>query len=206
MWRWQPFRYGDQKKACGVVFVRKPISFAKTGSGQTHTRESNSCQNPATFRQGALAELAMMAAKGCRFVCVGDSASAARGAELAVDLPVSVADMFTWITHKARPRDSDGEVAAAAAASFDLPADESAAAAAAETGVAETGGVPAWAAVSTMSVDVRMVGLSDGSPSTAQVDGQYTGEWDPASHRPHGRGTMAWDNGITYTGPKMGVL
>jgi hypothetical protein len=148
----------------------------------------------------------MMAAKGCRFVCVGDSASAARGAELAVDLPVSVADMFTWITHTARPRDSDGDVAAAAAASFDLPADESAAAAAAETGVAETGGVPAWAAVSTMSVDVRMVGLSDGSPSTAQVDGQYTGEWDPASHRPHGRGTMAWDNGITYTGPKMGVL
>ena len=46
----------------------------------------------------------------------------------------------------------------------------------------------------------RVSGLDDGSPSTVGVDGQYVGEWDAAAGRPHGRGTMVWDNGITYTG------
>jgi hypothetical protein len=51
-----------------------------------------------------------------------------------------------------------------------------------------------------ISVDVRMVGLGDGSPSTQGVDGQYSGEWDLENHRPHGWGVMRWDNGITYEG------
>ena len=32
------------------------------------------------------------------------------------------------------------------------------------------------------------------------MDGQYTGGWDTAAHRPHGRGKMTWDNGIAYDG------
>ena len=47
---------------------------------------------------GALAELAIMAARGCRFVCVGDGAL--HGARRSVDeLPPSVAAMFTWLEH-----------------------------------------------------------------------------------------------------------
>ena len=45
-----------------------------------------------------------------------------------------------------------------------------------------------------------MSGLSDGSPSTEGVDGVYSGGWDEAHARPHGLGTMAWANGITYAG------
>ena len=48
--------------------------------------------------------------------------------------------------------------------------------------------------------DARVVGLSDGSPSTDGVDGMYAGGWDRAQERPHGRGVMKWDNGITYDG------
>ena len=47
---------------------------------------------------------------------------------------------------------------------------------------------------------MRMVGFNDGSPSTAQVDGSYSGEWDQHHQRPQGRGKMVWDNGITYLG------
>jgi hypothetical protein len=49
--------------------------------------------------------------------------------------------------------------------------------------------------------------LSDGSPSTEGVPGRYHGQWmssgssrDSPSGRPTGKGTMAWDNGITYSG------
>ena len=48
--------------------------------------------------------------------------------------------------------------------------------------------------------DGRVSGLHDGSPSTSGVDGTYVGGWDPIARRPHGRGRMAWENGITYDG------
>ena len=44
----------------------------------------------------------------------------------------------------------------------------------------------------------RVSGLTDGSPSTEIGTGRYVGGWD--ADRPHGTGTMEWDNGITYTG------
>ena len=42
--------------------------------------------------------------------------------------------------------------------------------------------------------------LTDGSPSTDDVDGAYVGGWDRVHGRPHGRGEMRWANGITYDG------
>ena len=115
---------------------------------------------------GALAELAMMAARNCRFVCVGDGAS--HGARRSVDeLPPSVAAMFTWLEHT----DQSG------------------------SGKAQVTQQRSPAVPSTMDVDVRMVGLDDGSPSTIGVDGQYAGDCSPHSGLPHGRGRMQWDNG-----------
>lgn len=114
---------------------------------------------------GALAELAIMAARGCRFVCVGDGAL--HGAQRTADeLPPSLAAMFTWLEHTDQSDSAADHVAQQAPP------------------------VP-----STMSLDVRMVGLHDGSPSTIGVDGHFVGDCDPKSGLPHGRGRMEWDNG-----------
>ena len=114
---------------------------------------------------GALAELASMAAQGCRFVCVGDGAI--HGARRSIDeLPPSVAAMFTWLEHTDQSGSGKDHIAQQAPS------------------------VP-----STMDVDVRMIGLDDGSPSTLGVDGQYAGDCSPHSGLPHGRGRMQWDNG-----------
>ena len=43
-----------------------------------------------------------------------------------------------------------------------------------------------------------MVGVSDGSASTEIGTGRYAGGW--VDGRPHGRGTMEWDNGVSYEG------
>jgi hypothetical protein len=53
--------------------------------------------------------------------------------------------------------------------------------------------------LSTSSYDAPISGLDDGSESTLGQDGHYTG-WSAAAAAPHGRGTMVWDNGITYEG------
>lgn len=117
---------------------------------------------------GALAELAIMAARGCRFVCVGDGAlhGAGRSAD---ELPPSVAAMFTWLEHTGQ---SDSEADHVAQQAHSVP--------------------------STMSLDVRMVGLDDGSPSTIGVDGQFVGDCNPTNGLPHGRGRMEWDNGDLF--------
>jgi hypothetical protein len=44
----------------------------------------------------------------------------------------------------------------------------------------------------------RVEGLTDGSASTEIGTGRYAGGWTDG--RPHGVGTMEWDNGITYEG------
>ena len=50
-------------------------------------------------------------------------------------------------------------------------------------------------------VDRRLDDLDDGSPSTQGVAGSYTGQWRAGGTGcPHGVGTMAWDNGVTYSG------
>lgn len=54
--------------------------------------------------------------------------------------------------------------------------------------------------VSTVQFQGRLTDLDDGSESTLGVEGQYSGFWDKKKSRPHGAGTMAWDNGITYKG------
>ena len=42
--------------------------------------------------------------------------------------------------------------------------------------------------------------LSDGSPSTDGVGGEYDGGWDDLHQRPHGLGLMQWSNGISFEG------
>ena len=44
----------------------------------------------------------------------------------------------------------------------------------------------------------RVSELTDGSPSTEIGTGRYAGGWSDG--RPHGTGTMEWDNGITFKG------
>jgi len=48
--------------------------------------------------------------------------------------------------------------------------------------------------------DGRLSNLNDGSESTKGQDGRYCGEWDDEKTRPHGHGTMVWDNGVSYEG------
>jgi len=48
--------------------------------------------------------------------------------------------------------------------------------------------------------DGRVTTLDDGSESTKGAHGHYHGEWDETHQRPHGKGAMKWDNGVSYNG------
>ena len=46
----------------------------------------------------------------------------------------------------------------------------------------------------------RVSGLDDGSESTLDQDGYYSGGWSTTTSTPSGQGHMAWDNGVSFRG------
>jgi hypothetical protein len=56
------------------------------------------------------------------------------------------------------------------------------------------------ATTTTTNFNGRVTTLDDGSESTKGAHGHYYGEWDVNNERPHGKGSMNWDNGVSYDG------